>query len=602
MGRVLVVAEKELAGEKIAEALGCVENRIDNITFWKNDDYIVVPARGHLLKVWLKGLNVRIDRIELPIFEYYWKVVDNRDDKARLETIKSLFDECDDLIVATDWDREGEVIGERIYSYCINDLENYHLPNRVYFASLTKRDIQNAFDNIRRMDEVLLAQGIARNIADAIIGLNLTKAITKVFKIDLDYRDIQIAISMGRVSNPVLSYIVDNTCTDLDLKASRGFEWTHGTIRVYIQTPIGCIEAPGEFKDYDYAELKEYSTKTEEWEQAEELPNTYKVQSELPFDPDYTLNLLEQMYLKQLITYPRTESTHAPEHVLQELESNLKLLGLLQSDNFSYRYCPHGTPEGDKLPILPTYIGLEHYINDKLSIAERIVMNYLITKVNRAFAPPIKIEKVVAVFEAGNMQYNYTWSVKVLNPEDAISSYNEEYREKIPLGKYPIIKIETENYKSKTIFGGSRFKHNKHNPKDIIDWMVINELGTDATRHEYINELKKCKYIDSELIPTTIGLKIARVIDYIKLGDAELTRQMERYIRNLDSLGKLQWFIDWLKDVTTELVQAIEGYDTDELKFTCPHGHEAILNARKDRTGQKNLWLYCPTCDKNYPI
>lgn len=602
MSKWLVIAEKELAGEKIAEALGCVESRINNITYWKNEDFIVVPARGHLLKVWLKGLNVRIDRIKLPIFEYYWKVVENKEDQARLETIKSLFEECNDIIVATDWDREGEVIGERIYSYCIGMLNEYHLPRRVYFASLTKRDILQAFDNVTRMDETLLTQGIARNIADAIIGLNLTKAITKVFKIDLDYRDIQIAISMGRVRNPVLSYIVDNTYTELDLKPHIGFEWTHGATSVFINTPIGCIEAPEEFKDYDYAELKEFITKTEEIEQAEELPNTYKVQSELPFDPDYTLNLLEQMYLKQLITYPRTESTHAPEHVLQELESNLRVLGLLQSDNFSYRYCPHGTPEGDKLPILPTYIGLEHYINNKLSIAERIVMNYLITKVNRAFASPIKIERVVAVFEAGNMQYHYTWSIKVLNPEDVISSYNEEYREQIPLGKYPIIKLETENYKSRTIFGGSKFEHNKLNPKEIIDWMVANELGTDATRHEYINELKKCQYIDSELIPTTIGLKIAKVIDYIKLGDAKLTRQMERYIRGLDSLDRLQYFIDWLKDVTTKLVQAIEGYDTEELKFMCPHGHEAILNARKDRTGKKNLWLYCPTCDKNYPI
>ena len=220
----------------------------------------------------------------------------------------------------TDWDREGEVIGERIYAFLKNKLSSYHLPMRAYMPSLTAKDIANAFSNLRRMDETLLTQGIARNIADAIIGLNLTKAVTKVFKVELGYEDISIAISMGRVRNPVLTYIVKGTKTNVRLKPREGLELEYGNKIVYIETPIGLIKAPQEFRNYDYCELVRYEKEEEEEEQSEELPDTYRVQRDLPFDPDYTINLLEQMYLNELITYPRTESTHAPEHVLIELE------------------------------------------------------------------------------------------------------------------------------------------------------------------------------------------------------------------------------------------------------------------------------------------
>ena len=74
----LVIAEKEQAGEKIAKALNCTEKTLNNITYWENKDYTVVPARGHLLKVWLRGLNARIDRIKLPLFNYYWKETEQK--------------------------------------------------------------------------------------------------------------------------------------------------------------------------------------------------------------------------------------------------------------------------------------------------------------------------------------------------------------------------------------------------------------------------------------------------------------------------------------------------------------------------------------------
>jgi len=594
-----VIAEKEQAGEKIAKALNCEQRILEGITYWENEDYIVVPARGHLLKVWLTGLNTRIDKIRLPLFDYYWRETE----KNRLLVMAELFKECDDVIVATDWDREGEVIGERIYAFLKNKLSSYHLPMRAYMPSLTAKDIANAFSNLRRMDETLLTQGIARNIADAIIGLNLTKAVTKVFKVELGYEDISIAISMGRVRNPVLAYIVKETKTDVRLNPREGITMEFGDEKVYIETPIGLIYAPQEFRNYDYCELIKYEEEEEEEKQSEELPDTYRVQRDLPFDPDYTINLLEQMYLKELTTYPRTESTHAPEHVLIELEELFKRNNLLQSDNFSYKYCPHGTPEGDKLPILPTEVGIEHYIKGKLSLAEKVVMNYLIGRVNRAFAPPLKIQRKIAVFKAGDVEFRKTWCVDVQNKEDVISTIDVEERDEIPLGKYRIVKLETEKYKTKTIFGGSKFSVDKLSAKDVVDWMVWNQLGTDATRHEYVTELKKCKYIDDELMPTSLGLKITGLIQYIQLGDASLTAEMERRIRSLRVLDDLKAFEDWLKEITVELIHAVEGYDSDMLRFTCPHGHLAMLNARRDnRTGEKTIWLYCPECGKSYPI
>ena len=96
----LILAEKEDAGERIAEFLGCRPAE----GYWWNDDYLVVAARGHLLDMWLRGLRVHsID--ELPATEIYYRI--RKQDQPKMNLIKKLSEKCNSFIVATDFDREN---------------------------------------------------------------------------------------------------------------------------------------------------------------------------------------------------------------------------------------------------------------------------------------------------------------------------------------------------------------------------------------------------------------------------------------------------------------------------------------------------------------
>lgn len=111
---------------------------------------------------------------ELPLTEVAWHP--HKADQPRLNAIRNLAYGIEQIIVATDFDREGEVIGYNIVKTL--GIHNPEAITRAYFSALTQRDVEDAFANLEPMNEALLAQGLARNLADLVIGLNLTKALT----------------------------------------------------------------------------------------------------------------------------------------------------------------------------------------------------------------------------------------------------------------------------------------------------------------------------------------------------------------------------------------------------------------------------------------
>jgi len=201
VGLKLIIVEKEPVADKFAEFL----NAVQRDGYYESSDYFIVPARGHLIGTTLKGLK----SWNLPLFDFKWYIP--KQNKERLELIDYLYNQSDDVIIATDWDREGEVIGERIYAYLQGKFDAYYLPNRAYFSALTQSEVLKGLSNVKQMNEALLAQGHARNYADTMIGLNLTKLLTKIYKIELGYEELSQALSMGRVQSPTLSYITDRT-------------------------------------------------------------------------------------------------------------------------------------------------------------------------------------------------------------------------------------------------------------------------------------------------------------------------------------------------------------------------------------------------------
>jgi DNA topoisomerase IA len=589
----LIICEKEPAGEKFAEFLGATPRD----GYWESPNYYIVAARGHLIATTLQGLK----SWKLPSFDFRWYIPKSSQEK--LELIKQLYADSSEILIATDWDREGEVIGERIVAYLNRKLNGkYYLPNRVYFSALTKSEVLRAVNNIKQMDETLLAQGHARNYADTVIGLNLTKLLTKIYKIDLKHEELSQALSMGRVQSPVLSYITERTTIEVRLNSSVSSHEDE-EIRTYIHTPEADVEA--DFPaGVDEVELKGYKYEEEEKHQAWQLPNTDDAFREIDLDPHVTMEIMESLYLRGFMTYPRTKSTQAPPEVLEKLENVMRQYNLLQSSNFSHDNTPSGVSEAGKFPLLPTPEGIEAYVKGLLSKRDLVVFTWLIARVNKAFAPPLKVKKKYAVFEYELQGETYTkrivWGEEVENPEDAIDYLWLDTYPEVQPGKYPLIRIRIKK-KTVSVDGGSRNRFYRLKDKDIVSWMTWEKIGTEATRQTYAPLLRERKYIDEANLPTQVGEVVSRLIARIGL-DTTLTAEMESRIEQITSLSDLPSFMQWVNDVTTELIDRVSSIDLSEIDvFICPKGHKAEL-ANRFWNGNQVLLLKCRTCDKLYPI
>lgn len=583
-----VICEKEDAGEQIARYLQCEKSE----GYWTNEKYIVVSARGHLLDMWLKGLTVHSIG-ELPATEVYYRIL--KQDKPKMALIKSLSKQCDSVIVATDFDREGEVIGYNIVKH-IWKIEDPNKISRVYFNALTDSELKRAFDNLGAMDETLLTQGLARNLADVITGLNLTKALTLLFK--EKYSQLTQAISIGRVQSPLLSAITRSVGMSYREEADTFTDDTTST-KTYLVTENEDVEVPISTES-ETVELVDYEEEEKEIEQAQPFPSTSEVQAELPFSPEISMNICESLYLKGFATYPRTKSHFLPDEVVDELEAKMKEHNFM-AESFSSEYAKIPTEES-KLPhwaITLTTKGIDALAQKVIKGREKIVADYLTVKIARAMAPPLSVTVLYAIFTVDGERQSVKWSEECENLEDCILP-NETFsgKPKVETGTYEIKRIRTQKHDAMVLIEAYKPSFNVFSNKDLVAWMEKEGLGTEATRHTFPVVLRSRNYIDKENLPNQFGEVVASIIDSLGLS-SDLTADMEKRIEALTKMKDLQVFRAWILGTTRTLLDKLDTIDNarEIIDFRCPNDHEAILiNTRH------GLFLRCETCKKFYSL
>jgi DNA topoisomerase IA len=481
------------------------------------------------------------------------------------------------------------VIGYNIVRH-IYKIEQPEKITRAYFNALTENELERAFNNLVPMDEALLSQGIARNLADVIIGLNLTKAVTILFK--KKYAKLTQAISMGRVQSPLLSAIKRSVGVSYNEEAETE-EPEEPKLKVYLVTDKEDIEVPISLNS-EKVELLEYKEESEEQTQATHFPNTSETQSELPFNPEISMSICEALYLKGYATYPRTKSHYLPEEEIQKLEDKMKEYDFMP-ENFSAEYAKVPIEES-KLPhwaITLTEEGLEALARGAIKGREKIVADYLITKIAKAMAPPLRVVVRYAIFDVNGRKQRVKWSEDCENPEDCVTPYILfSVRPTIEEGTYETkaIRIKDNDLEIKTEAFKPVFA--VFTNKDLVEWMAKSGLGTDATRHTFPVILRSRNYIDKANLPNQLGETVAVIIDSLGLS-TELTAKMESRIDAVTSLSDVEDFKAWIIRVTQNLLAKL---DTN-ITFRCPKDHEAILiNTRF------GLFLRCEECEKFYSL
>ena len=348
----LIITEKNNSAKKIADILSDGAAKADatyKVPFytWSDSegDQIAVGLKGHVMGVaFPEGYSnwQETDLHELIDAE----LVPEPTDKNVVKAIRKLAKDATDVVLATDFDREGELIGLEALHQVLEvtpaligadtyepstGLEARPPIKRARYSALTKDEIERAFSNLDELSYDLAYAGAARQDIDLIWGATLTRAVSLATR-----RFGSNFLSVGRVQSPTLALIVER---ELERRAHvpkpfwelfAKFEHPDGTFEAHHTTDKFWDKAEAEAAlagTKSPGVVKEVSSKRNTRKPPTPLNTTAfttDASSRLGITPAAAMRIAEDLYMDGFISYPRTDNTVYPQSLnTQELVSSL---------------------------------------------------------------------------------------------------------------------------------------------------------------------------------------------------------------------------------------------------------------------------------------
>lgn len=221
--------------------------------------------------------------------------------------IKRLAAKADEVLLATDPDREGESIAWHIKEAC--GLKN---PKRIVFYEITEPAVLEALNHPREIDENLRKAQEARRVLDRLVGYDLSGLI---------WKKVRYGLSAGRVQSPALRIIMEKEREIRAFNSEKFWVLTaHCETKKKIPLDLVCEEEPRDRAEADriraLAEKGKWSVrevKKTEVKRSPRAPFTTSTlqqaaSSLLGISPSQTMRIAQKLYEQGLITYMRTDS------------------------------------------------------------------------------------------------------------------------------------------------------------------------------------------------------------------------------------------------------------------------------------------------------
>ncbi|CAB5670152.1 DNA topoisomerase 3 [Delftia tsuruhatensis] len=344
----LYLCEKPSQGKDIARILGASQKGTGCI---RGSGIVVTWCIGHLLEAAPpEAYDEQYQRwsIEhLPIVPERWRVEVKPKTAAQFTVVRQLLGQASELVIATDAEREGELIAREIIELC-----GYRGPiQRLWLSALNDASIRSALSALRpgAQTETLYLSALARSRADWLIGMNLTRLFTLLGR-QAGYSGV---LSVGRVQTPTLKLVVER---DRQIAAFVCVPFWANEVHLSSagQPFIGAWLAPQSGSDAAGRCLQEplarqalermraagtaqvIAIETERVREAPPLPFDLSTLQEvcskqLGLEVQETLDLAQSLYEKhKATTYPRSGSAYLPENMLAEAPT--VLASLLKTD------------------------------------------------------------------------------------------------------------------------------------------------------------------------------------------------------------------------------------------------------------------------------
>ena len=628
--KTLYIAEKRSLADVVAGHIWPNGGYKNQGNYYEDDSTIVTWVAGHVLK--LAEPEAYGEKYKFwetfPIYPKQWILWENSDPgkKKLLANVKKLLKEASEVVNVGDPDREGQLlIDEVLYYY------NYKGPvKRLLLHGLDKTNVDRDFKHIvdnKTMFKLYLA-GLCREQSDWLVGMNLTRA----YSVACRPYGYHSALRIGRVMIPTLGLVVKREREIQNFKSKDFYELNGIFSKDGVQfkaklVPDDSIPTDEENRILDKNSLntlifalngeKAVIAEAQKKEETKKPPlphslDTLQVAASAKFKytPKQVLEAVESMYLKKVVTYPRSDCNYLPEAQFVDAPD---ILGQLVESGFTPAVkanrslkssCWNDKKVTAHTAIIPTTVAAKGLSEVEKNIYDMIALNYCLQ-----FYPPCKTEKVTFTIQVNHSVFKGT-GVKVLSP-GFTAVYKEDKKKDddenaaLPsLAKGDAVKAEEFKIASKKTTPPKRFTEGTLLKAMSTVWKYIDPknpnrdklkevkgIGTPATRDQIISKLLETKtkghdvipYLKKSknfLIPTEYGNFVYDNIDST-LNEPDTTAVME-YALTAIAKGEMK---------PDDYIASVKQMIDSNISYAKNHKFPIASNS-----------AHCPVCKDNYLI
>ena len=346
--KALIIAEKPSLAQKIVSAIGSMKKEKD---YYENDTYVVTSVFGHLLTLY--DLDDYLNKDEdnkywqledLNFFpkEFKFKIKNDKGVKDRYKLIKELIKrkDIDTIINSGDADREGEVLINIVVYKIFDELKLTKPIKRIWLEDQTentiKKELKYAADITNTYN--LYQEGLARTYVDWLYGIYLTRYMSIL---------THTTYNTGRVIIPTVKYVYDRDMEIKNFKPEKYFEISNKITKDGKDVNISfkgmkftseekekAENVLNEIKNQKIVvkdiEKKDVKKKPKKLFSLATLQNYMNKTQKFPLDK--TLDLVQSLYEKRLLTYPRTNTEYLSEEEIPKFKSLVEKLNLKYGD------------------------------------------------------------------------------------------------------------------------------------------------------------------------------------------------------------------------------------------------------------------------------
>ena len=602
-----IIAEKPSVAREIARIVGATKREEG---YFEGGGYAVTWAFGHLVQLAMPdGYGIRgFVRDNLPVIPETFTLIPRqiKTEKgykpdsgvtAQIKVIARLFNGSEQIVVATDAGREGELIFRYLYHYigCSTPFV------RLWISSLTDKAIREGLRNLEngsKYDNLFLAAK-ARSESDWLVGINGTQALTIAAR--------HGTYSVGRVQTPTLGMVCERYWENRRF-TPEAFWQLHIAVNGNDNDGTVKLSSSGKWKEKEpattlYNKVKEAGTatvtKVERKEKTEETPLLFdlttlqkEANAKHGFTAEQTLGIAQKLYEKKLVTYPRTGSRYIPDDVFAEIPKLLAFIGAMpewkgkvQVKAGPTRRSVDGGKVTDHHALLVT--GEKPLF---LSKEDNTVYQMIAGRMIEAFSEKCVKDTTTVTAECAGAEFMVKGSI--IRQAGWRAVHGEEDKEEISIPDWQ--EGDTLTLKGCSITEGKTKPKPLHTEATLLSAMetagkeveddalrqALKDcgIGTPATRAAIIETLFKRGYMErckKSLVPTEKGLALYSIVKTMRIADVALTGEWEKELACIER-GELpadtfrKEIEAYTREITSELLSCDKLFARKDSGCKCP--------------------------------